>query len=712
MGEMVERPTAGWYEDPTGRGGQRYWDGAGWTSETRAPMSEIAERPRNARRGTLLVGAFATVLALGVVGGLLVANQIGSAPDAASVLAQPERTTGDQELPISLRLVGEVDRPTARSTGVLFTDVAALRDAGIVSEPMADGDGWSTSLQASSIGVPSPLWFPYATFEALRRAAPMEHVLGLTYDEISIAVGLYDDVPGWFVPDGGDATVRERLGSSAVWSETDADTFERVGDFTAEVLGGYEPDNIEQRLLGSQTEDAELRAGVLRLDGGNFTNRSDPLGQDPAWSSVLERLDAADAVSGVLLPHAELTALPEAGTPLQPAAASAMAAVIDAGGLSDLLVLEHDDPAAAEANAEAARTNLELLTGSCRCEGEVMVEGATVLITLRLIGDLAGTSDLLDTLQRFPGASAALLIGTGDATESEASPEQSPDNLALDGVEITVGSKDFDEQLILGEISVTLLEDAGAEVDNQVNQGGTDTTRAALESGEIDHYWEYTGTALISFFGEVTPIPDRVEQYEAVRDREAAEQGLFWLEPSAFNNTYGIALSREADAALGGVDTISELGALLRSDPAAVTLCVESEFNVRDDGLPGMEEHYGFRMPVANVTVLDLGAIYSATANRAPCTFGEVFTTDGRIAALDLKVLEDDRVFFPLYHAAPVFVEDLWAEYGSTLQELYDPVAAALDNDTMSVLNARVSDEGQLPADVARDWLTNHGFIG
>jgi len=303
--------------------------------------------------------------------------------------------------------------------------------------------------------------------------------------------------------------------------------------------------------------------------------------------------------------------------------------------------------------------------------------------------------------------------GNGDGNGEAAGEEVTePGDASLDGAEITVGSKDFDEQLILGNISVALLEDAGATVNNEVNLGGTDAARAALESGEIDHYWEYTGTAWISFFGETEPIPDRVEQYEAVREREAEERGLFWLEPTPFNNTYGLAISQETDSELGGVDAISDLGDLLESDPDAVTLCVESEFNVRDDGLPGMEEHYGFEIPDDNVTVLDTGVIYGATADRDPCNFGEVFTTDGRIAALDLKVLEDDEAFFPLYNVSPVFVEDVWAEYGSTLEELYAPVAEELDDDTMASLNAQVSADGERPEDVARDWLSENGFIG
>ena len=325
-------------------------------------------------------------------------------------------------------------------------------------------------------------------------------------------------------------------------------------------------------------------------------------------------------------------------------------------------------------------------------------------------------------LRLLASVAAAALLATacGNGLEGDTDDDAAADNgevaeagtESLEGAEITVASKDFDEQLVLGYISVALLEDAGVTVTDEVNLGGTDAARGALEAGEIDHYWEYTGTAWISFFGETEPIPDRVEQFEAVRDRDAAERGLFWLEPTLFNNTYGIAMSQEANEELGGISTISEMGELLESDPDAVTLCVESEFSARDDGLPGMEEHYGIEIPGGNVTVLDTGVIYGATADRDPCNFGEVFTTDGRIAALDLKVLEDDQAFFPLYNVSPVFVESAWTEYGQTLEELYAPVAAELDDDTMASLNARVSADGERPADVAVDWLTENGFIG
>jgi osmoprotectant transport system substrate-binding protein len=302
--------------------------------------------------------------------------------------------------------------------------------------------------------------------------------------------------------------------------------------------------------------------------------------------------------------------------------------------------------------------------------------------------------------------------GDDTATDGDEETTIEAGSESLEGATITVGSKDFDEQLVLGNISKLLLEDAGATVNDQINLGGTDASRAALETGEIDHYWEYTGTAWISFFGETDPIPDRVEQYEVVRDRDAEESGLYWLEPSPFNNTYGIAYQADAADDLQNVSSISDLGDLLESDPDLVTLCVETEFNARDDGLPGMEEHYGFDIPSGNVTVLDTGVVYSATADRDPCNFGEVFTTDGRVAALDLVVLEDDEAFFPLYNVSPVFVESVYEQYGQTLADLYEPVTAALDDETMAQLNARVSADGERPDAVAQDWLTENGFIG
>ena len=282
----------------------------------------------------------------------------------------------------------------------------------------------------------------------------------------------------------------------------------------------------------------------------------------------------------------------------------------------------------------------------------------------------------------------------------------------LKGASITVGSKDFDEQLVLGNITKLALEDAGADVTDQINLGGTDAARAALTSGKIDTYWEYNGTAWISFFKETKPIPDRIEQYEAVRDQDKAENDLIWLAPAEFNNTYGLAYPAEAADELGNPTTISDLGTLITDNPEAASVCIESEFSSRDDGLPGMEKAYGFDIPNDQVTVLDTALVYTAADKQDPCNFGEVFTSDGRIAALDLVVLDDDQGFFPLYNPSPVFTAEVYDEYGDELDAIFDPISAALTQEEMNAMNKQVSVDLMQPEQVAKDWLEENDLIG
>jgi osmoprotectant transport system substrate-binding protein len=338
-----------------------------------------------------------------------------------------------------------------------------------------------------------------------------------------------------------------------------------------------------------------------------------------------------------------------------------------------------------------------------------------LLVSLLLLVTACGGDDLGSGTVDEGGDAAAgdgtEAAATGGGTETAGGNIPEPGSESLEGATITVGSKDFDEQLVLGNISKVALEAAGATVNDQINLGGTDAARSALVNGEIDHYWEYTGTAWISFFGNAEPIPDRQEQWEAVRQQDWSENSLVWLEPAQFNNTYGLAYRSEAAEDLGNPQTISDIGTLIEENPDAATLCVETEFESRDDGLPGLEETYGFEFPEGNVTVLDTGVVYSATDQGDPCNFGEVFTTDGRIAANDLTVLEDDQGFFPLYNATPVFRGELYTQYGQALQDVFNPIAQALTQDAMTELNARVSAEGERPEAVAQDFLESNDLL-
>lgn len=280
----------------------------------------------------------------------------------------------------------------------------------------------------------------------------------------------------------------------------------------------------------------------------------------------------------------------------------------------------------------------------------------------------------------------------------------------LSGASLAVGSKDFSESIILGYITKLALEEEGAAVEDRTNIQGSAATRNALTSGEIDIYWEYTGTAWITYLQHTKPIPDSKKQYEAVADEDLKKNGIKWLPRAPLNNTYALAVRSEAAEELG-VSKLSDLQTLYEENPDEVTICVESEFKTRDDGLPGMLEAYNLQdLPSDNIKVVETGVIYTEVDKGNTCNFGEVFATDGRIQALDLTVLEDDRSFFPIYNPAPTLQEETFKK-NPEIKEILAPIAAKLDTETMSKLNAQVDVQGEDPEDVAEEWLEKEGFI-
>lgn len=280
---------------------------------------------------------------------------------------------------------------------------------------------------------------------------------------------------------------------------------------------------------------------------------------------------------------------------------------------------------------------------------------------------------------------------------------------SFDGTEISVGSKNFTEQLLLGKMTAILFKSAGADVSDLTNIPGSASARQAQLAGQVDLMWEYTGTAWITYLGETDPIPDEQKQYEAVRDRDLEENGMVWLPPAPMNNTYGFAAKSEVAEELG-TKTLSDLSSL---DTEDLTFCIESEFASRNDGFRPMLKAYGLEygkdVPEDNVKILDTGAIYEATA-QGECNFGEVFTTDGRIKALDLAVLEDDKKFFPLYNVTAVISKEFMDANPQTT-DLLSPVIEVLDDETLIELNARVDVDGEDHTKVAEDWLREEGFI-
>ena len=299
----------------------------------------------------------------------------------------------------------------------------------------------------------------------------------------------------------------------------------------------------------------------------------------------------------------------------------------------------------------------------------------------------------------------------GDESTSEGGGESSGDGALsefdLEGQSVTVGSKDFTEQLVLGEIYVQALEAAGADVTNQVNLGGTAVAREALLAGEIDLYPEYNGTGWTVHLGNEDPSFDSEELTTNVREADLEENSIRWVSQAPFNNTYGFAAGPDFVEENGELD-LQGMADYIAEDPSA-TVCMESEFPSRPDGLVLFENETGFTIPQDQIVILDTGIIYNDTAT-GECTFGEIFTTDGRIPALELDVIDAEGVFI-LYNVSANLRDEVYGEHPDAYEEIFELIHEPLTKERMAELNSFVSVEGEEPADVARQYLEDEGLI-
>jgi osmoprotectant transport system substrate-binding protein len=191
-----------------------------------------------------------------------------------------------------------------------------------------------------------------------------------------------------------------------------------------------------------------------------------------------------------------------------------------------------------------------------------------------------------------------------------------------------------------------------------------------------------------------------------VADADAEQNDIAWLEPAPLNDTYRIAIT-SAFAEETGIEVMSDVATFVQDNPDRGNVCAASEFINRDDGLPGLEKAYGFDF--SEVVELDLGLIYTQVGES--CPFGEVFSTDGRIVANDLFVVEDDKDFFIAYNAALTMRQETLDE-NPDLADLFEPISEALTNEVITALNAAVDVDGESAADVAEEFLRSNGFIG
>ncbi len=275
----------------------------------------------------------------------------------------------------------------------------------------------------------------------------------------------------------------------------------------------------------------------------------------------------------------------------------------------------------------------------------------------------------------------------------------------LAGLTGEIGAKDFSEQYILAYITSQLLNAYGANTTANTSVVGSANVRAALESDEFLGYWEYTGTSWITYNGNTAPVVGEAEQFAATKEADAAN-GIAWLDPAPFNNTYAFAIRSDKAAELG-VSSLSDIAGLPVEEQ---TFCIESEFSTRDDGWPGLKAAYGIDVPDANVALLDTGVIYTTTAEGQVCNFGEVFATDGRISALDLAVMEDDQAFFPVYQGGFTLKQSTLDEYPA-IADVIAMVSPLLTTEVMQQLNSLADVDGEDPEDIAANWLAEQGLI-
>ena len=273
---------------------------------------------------------------------------------------------------------------------------------------------------------------------------------------------------------------------------------------------------------------------------------------------------------------------------------------------------------------------------------------------------------------------------------------------------ITVGSKQFTEQIILGKIMKIMLERNGFQVNDKTGLGGTLIVRRALENGEIDVYMEYTGTALLLYLKHKKPVTDPRRCYETVKREDEEKNDLIWLKPCEFNNTYTLMMRRDEAGRLN-IDTISDLARYVKRHPREIFFATGAEFFARPDGYPSLEKCYGFRFAADNVIKMDPGLTYEALrTGKVQVAMG--FSTDGRIVAFGFVTLRDDRHFFPAYNPAPVVRKVILEKYPQ-VSDILNKIGPNLDTRRMRELNKQVDVGHRDPERVAEDFLKREGLI-
>ena len=276
------------------------------------------------------------------------------------------------------------------------------------------------------------------------------------------------------------------------------------------------------------------------------------------------------------------------------------------------------------------------------------------------------------------------------------------------GPKVSVGSKKFTEQILLGEMYAQAFEDEGYDVTRKLNLGSEQVMDKSLQDGTIDVYPEYTGTAYVAILKKPPESYPKTakETYEQVAEfyKNRKDTPMQMLEPAHFNNSYGISmLTKEANKL--GIETLSDLAA--KSDQ--LVFSSYSEFQNRSDGYPNMKENYP-KLDFKEIKIVnDLGIRFKALAE-GEADVGIGYTTDGQLASPELKVIEDTNTIWPIYEPAPVVTQE-FLDKNPDAKKILNEVSASLNADKMRALNGAVDLEQEDYEDVARQHLEDEGII-
>jgi osmoprotectant transport system substrate-binding protein len=342
----------------------------------------------------------------------------------------------------------------------------------------------------------------------------------------------------------------------------------------------------------------------------------------------------------------------------------------------------------------------------------LLVLGLLVALVLAACGQASTGGSATSAPAEAPTAAAAPTTAAAPTAMAEPTAAAAPTAAAEptaassaggSGATIKVGSKDFTEEFIVAELYAQVLENAGLTVERKINLGGTPVAQAAIVNGDIDLYPEYTSTGLLTVLKK-DPIKDPKEILSTVKQEYEKQFKLTWLDASPFNDTNGLAVT-QATADKYGLKTYSDLAAksseLVFGGPA--------EFAEREDGIKGLATTYGGFVP-KELKQLGTGPLRYDALKNGDIDVVVVFTTDARIAADKLVVLEDDKTFYPIYNIAPVVRQDTLAA-NPQIADALNKLAPLLTSEVITGLNAQVDIDGKEYAVVAKEFLDKSGLL-